>query len=66
MPNYEIIYTLVFCRLQFKKEKNPARKKRKTEIASVYVVTEICVLLQTSKLSPKKPCRNNISGVATP
>ena len=60
MPNYGIFTKLVFCRLYFKKEKNPVINKRKIAIAAVYVATEACVLRQTSKQLPKKPCHNTI------
>ena len=40
MQNYEIITNFMFCKSQFKKERFPVRKKRKTTIVAVFVATD--------------------------
>ena len=65
MPNYGIFTNFVFCRFNFKREKNLVEKKRKRAIAAVSVATEFCVSQQTFKQMAKELCHDNISPVAT-
>ena len=46
-------------------KKISAKKKRKREIAAVYVIAEKCVSRQTSKQMAKEICHVNISSVTT-
>ena len=58
-------YSPTLCFAGFiSKKKNPARKKRKTAIAAVYVAIEFCVPRQTSKLIVKELCRDKRQCVA--
>ena len=55
----------MFCRSEFKKERFPEKKKRKTAIVTVSVTIEFGVSRKKSKQMAGELCRNNILCVAT-